>query len=92
MRSFKIGVVVDSFKLGLREGLRAAKAVGAEGVQFYAYSSEVSPERLDAAGRRELKSFVADLGLAHSGDLWRHRQFHGFGEEPRTHLSCEGNR
>lgn len=64
MRSFKIGVVVDSFKLGLRESLRAAKAVGAEGVQFYACSSEVSPERLDAEGRRELKAFIADLGLA----------------------------
>lgn len=64
MHAFKIGVVVDSFKLGLREGLRAAKAVGAEGVQFYVCSAEISPETLDAAGRRELKSFVADLGLA----------------------------
>ncbi len=72
MRSFKIGVVVDSFKLSLHEGLRAAKAVGAEGVQIYACSPEVSPERLDANGRRELRAFIADQGLVLSavcGDI-----------------------
>ncbi len=63
MHSFKIGVIVDSFKLGLRRGLQAAKEVGAEGVQFYANSKEIKPELLDAAARRELKAYTADLGL-----------------------------
>ena len=72
MNSFKIGVVVDSLKLGLREGIRAAKALGAEGVQLYGCSPEVSPEHLNAEGRRELRSFIADHGLVLSaicGDI-----------------------
>lgn len=72
MNSFKIGVVVDSFKLGLHEGLRAAKAVGAEGVQIYGCSKAVSPETLDTTARRELRSFIEDQGLVLSavcGDI-----------------------
>ena len=63
MHSFKVGVIVDSFRLGLRKGLQAAKEVGAEGVQFYANSTEIKPETLDAAARRELKTHILDLGL-----------------------------
>lgn len=32
----KIGVIVDSFRAGVREGLRKAKDAGADGVQLYA--------------------------------------------------------
>ncbi len=72
MSSFKIGVVVDSFKLGLRDAIRAAKAVGAEGVQIYGYTKEISPERFGAEARRELRSFIEDQGLVLSavcGDI-----------------------
>ena len=72
MNAFKIGVVVDSLKLGLHHGIRAAKAAGAEGVQIYGCSNEVSPERLDAQGRRELRLFIEDQGLVLSaicGDI-----------------------
>ena len=72
MKPFKIGVVVDSFKLGLRDGLCAAKTVGAEGVQIYGCSKDVSPENLDADGRRELRTFIEDQGLVLSavcGDI-----------------------
>ena len=59
----KIGVIVDSFGVGVREGLLKAKEVGAEGVQIYAVSGEMDPATLDAAARRELRDRIGGLGL-----------------------------
>lgn len=70
-----IGVIVDSFGVGVREGLKKAKEVGAEGVQIYAVSGEMDPAVLHAAGRRELRDYIASLGLSISalcGDLGGH--------------------
>jgi sugar phosphate isomerase/epimerase len=71
----KIGVMVDSFGVGVTEGLKRAKAVGADGVQIYAVSGEMDPANLSAAQRRELRQRIADLGLEISalcGDLGGH--------------------
>lgn len=71
----KIGVIVDSFNLSVREGLLKAKEVGAEGVQIYAVSGEMDPDNLNATQRKELKAYIADLGLEISalcGDLAGH--------------------
>ncbi len=71
----KIGVIVDSFNLGVRKGLLKAKEVGAEGVQIYAVSGEMDPAGLSAAARRELKDYIGSLGLEISalcGDLGGH--------------------
>lgn len=71
----KIGVIVDSFNLGVRKGLIKAKEVGAEGVQIYAVSGEMDPAVLSAAARRELKDYIESLGLEISalcGDLGGH--------------------
>ncbi|MFC3771290.1 sugar phosphate isomerase/epimerase family protein [Paenibacillus sp. GCM10012303] len=71
----KIGVIVDSFGIGVREGLKKAKEVGAEGVQIYAVKGEMDPENLSPADRRELKSYIDSLGLEISalcGDLGGH--------------------
>lgn len=76
----KIGVIVDSFGVGVREGLKKAKAVGAEGVQIYAVKGEMDPDNLSADARRELKKYIEDLGLEISalvGDLGGH----GFQDE-----------
>jgi sugar phosphate isomerase/epimerase len=76
----KIGVIVDSFGVGVREGLKKAKAVGAEGVQIYAVKGEMDPDNLSAAARKELKAYIEDLGLEISalvGDLGGH----GFQDE-----------
>lgn len=70
-----IGVIVDSFGVGVREGLLKAKEVGADGVQIYAVSGEMDPDNLDAAARKELKDYMASLGLEISalcGDLGGH--------------------
>jgi len=70
-----IGVIVDSFGVGVKEGLKKAKEVGAEGVQIYAVSGEMDPANLGAAARRELKAYINSLGLEISalcGDLGGH--------------------
>jgi L-ribulose-5-phosphate 3-epimerase len=71
----KIGVIVDSFRLPVREGLLKAKAAGAEGVQIYAVSGEMDPAQLTGTARKELKGYIASLGLEISalcGDLGGH--------------------
>jgi len=76
----KIGVIVDSFRLPLKEGLKKAKEVGAEGVQIYAVAGEMDPDNLPSSARRELRKFIRSLGLEISalcGDLGGH----GFAKE-----------
>jgi len=71
----KIGVIVDSFGVGVREGLKLAAEVGAEGVQIYAVGGEMDPDRLSATDRQELKAYIESLGLevaALCGDLGGH--------------------
>lgn len=71
----KIGVIVDSFGVGVMEGLKKAKEVGAEGVQIYAVSGEMDPAVLTPAKRKELRSYIDGLGLEISalcGDLAGH--------------------
>jgi len=71
----KIGVIVDSFRLGVRQGLLKAKEVGADGVQIYAVNGEFAPESLSPAARKEWKDYIASLGLEISalvGDLGGH--------------------
>ncbi|RXZ83516.1 sugar phosphate isomerase/epimerase [Paenibacillaceae bacterium] len=71
----KIGVIVDSFGVGVQEGLKKAKEVGADGVQIYAVSGEMDPANLNSSQRKELKSYIGSLGLEISalcGDLAGH--------------------
>jgi L-ribulose-5-phosphate 3-epimerase len=44
--SNSIGIIVDSLRLPLREGLKTAKELGADGVQIYAVDGEMAPERI----------------------------------------------
>jgi len=70
-----IGVMVDSFKLGLRDGIKKAKELGADGIQIYAVSGEMDPANLNGAQRKELRAFIEDHGLTVSalcGDLGGH--------------------
>ncbi|MDF2964399.1 MAG: sugar phosphate isomerase/epimerase [Paenibacillus sp.] len=71
----KIGVIVDSFGIGVRAGLVKAKEAGAQGVQIYAVSGEMDPANLSVQARKELKSYIDSLGLEISalcGDLGGH--------------------
>lgn len=71
----KIGVIVDSFRVGVKEGLLKAKDVGADGVQIYAVKGEMDPANLTSLQRKEWKSYIESLGLEISalvGDLAGH--------------------
>lgn len=73
--SNKIGIIVDSLQLPLRDGLAKAKELGADGVQIYAVKGEMAPENMTSASRKELRRYLDLLGLEISalcGDLGGH--------------------
>jgi len=75
VQPWKIGVIVDSFRVGVREGLVKAHHVGADGVQIYAVSGEMDPAKLSSTARKEWKDYIESLGLQISalvGDLGGH--------------------
>jgi L-ribulose-5-phosphate 3-epimerase len=75
IQPWKIGVIVDSFRAGVREGLVKARNVGADGVQIYAVAGEMDPANLTSAARKDWKSYIESLGLqitALVGDLGGH--------------------
>jgi len=72
MADFRIGVIVDSFRLNIKDGIKKAKEVGASGIQIYATKGSMAPENLNAKQRRELLDIVVSNGLEISavcGDL-----------------------
>lgn len=84
----KIGVIVDSYKSGVREGLVKAKAAGADGVQIYAVDGEFDPATLNASTRRQWKEYIASLGIEISalvGDLGGY----GFQDAAENHWKIE---
>lgn len=73
--SYKIGVMVDSFKIGLKPGIDKAAEIGADGIQMYAVSGPMDPDNLNKNERRELLKYIKDKGLevaAVCGDLGGH--------------------
>ncbi|MFW6006759.1 MAG: TIM barrel protein, partial [Halanaerobiales bacterium] len=71
----KIGVMVDSFQIGLKPGIEKAAEVGADGIQMYAVSGPMDPDNLNKQERKELLKYIKDRGLkvaAVCGDLGGH--------------------
>ena len=58
MYSFPIGVMVDSFRLPMKEALAKASEIGAAGIQMYATTGEYAPENLNRQKRKELLDLV----------------------------------
>ena len=63
MKNFEIGVMADSFRLGLYEGILKSREVGASGIQIYATRGEMSPENLSAQRRKEVLDIIRSNGL-----------------------------
>jgi sugar phosphate isomerase/epimerase len=75
MAKNRIGVMVDSFKLDLRAGIKKAKEVGADGIQIYAVEGIMNPDNLDKNQRKELLDYIKSNGLVVSalcGDFGGH--------------------
>lgn len=71
----KIGAMVESFRLGLEGGLKAAAELGVDGVQIYATSGEMHPDNLNAAARDKLRRNLKEKNLelaALCGDFGGH--------------------
>ncbi|MBI2950515.1 sugar phosphate isomerase/epimerase [bacterium] len=64
MGRLKVGVMVESFRVGVREGVRMAKEVGADGIQVYTTRGEMAPENLSTSGRQDFLRYVQSQGLA----------------------------
>lgn len=72
MADFKIGVIVDSFRIDIKEAVKKAKEVGAQGIQVYTTRGPMAPENLSAKQRKEFLDLVTSNGLVISalcGDL-----------------------
>lgn len=70
----KIGVIIDSFKLGVRPGIQKAAEIGADGFQIYVTGGPMAPENMDKDERENFKRFVAEQNLEISalcGDLMK---------------------
>jgi sugar phosphate isomerase/epimerase len=75
MGIFQIGVMVDSFRLDLEDGIRKAKEVGASGIQIYATYGRMAPENLTVSQRKEILDIIKSEGLVVSalcGDFGGH--------------------
>jgi L-ribulose-5-phosphate 3-epimerase len=71
----KIGVMIDSFKTDLENGIDKAYTSGAQGIQIYAVSGMMAPENLTLTKRREILDRIRSKGLVVSalcGDLGGH--------------------
>lgn len=75
MYNNKIGVMVDSFRLDIYEGIKKSKEVGAQGIQIYAVSGFMDPDNLSKEKRKEILDYITSNGLEVSaicGDLGGH--------------------
>ncbi len=82
MYNFPIGVMIDSFRLPIKEAIAKAVSIGAAGFQMYATYGEHSPENMTPSKIAELKDMVYSNGLVFSalcGDLG-----HGFGNAEKN--------
>jgi L-ribulose-5-phosphate 3-epimerase len=59
----KVGVMIESFRLGVRGGIEKAAEVGADGFQIFCTEGEMRPDNMDAAARRDFVSRVKQKGL-----------------------------
>jgi sugar phosphate isomerase/epimerase len=59
----RIGVIIDSFRLGVKGGIRKAASLGVDGFQIWATSGEMAPENLTQTGRHDFLHFVESQGL-----------------------------
>jgi L-ribulose-5-phosphate 3-epimerase len=62
MKPLRIGIVVESTGLGVREAISQAAKMKAEGLQFDS-AGELAPDRLGETGRREFRNLLRSFSL-----------------------------
>jgi L-ribulose-5-phosphate 3-epimerase len=63
MGRLKVGVMIESFRLGVRAGIAKAADVGADGFQIYVTNGEMYPDNLSVSGRQDFLDYVNNQGL-----------------------------
>ena len=66
MGKLKVGVMIESFRLGVKDGLRKAAEIGADGFQIYVTAGEMDPDNMTRSARRDFLKFVENLGMMNS--------------------------
>ncbi len=59
----KTGITLESFRLGIKGGIKTASSLGFKGVQIDATQRDITPENLSQTGRRELKRMISSNRL-----------------------------
>jgi len=68
----KIGVLLEGFRIDLREAVKKAATLGVEGIQAYAVDGELAPENMNDAKVKQWLDIVKSHGMVFSaicGDL-----------------------
>ena len=71
---FKIGIIVDSLRMGIMDGIRKAGEIGVQGIQIHS-TGEMDPQTLTKRKCDDVKKAVSDFGLvisAVTGNLGGH--------------------
>jgi len=63
MGRLKVGVMIESFRLGVRKGIAKAAELGVDGFQVYVTGGETHPDAMTKSGRREFLDYVAKNDL-----------------------------
>ena len=62
MGGLQIGIMADSLRLPFRESIEKCAELGADGVQLYAVSGEMSPDSMTEESLYEKKSILKGYG------------------------------
>ncbi|WP_162532230.1 sugar phosphate isomerase/epimerase family protein [Candidatus Scalindua japonica] len=54
----RTGIVLESFRLRIKDGINVASTLGFKGIQIDATQREIAPENISQTGRRELKRIL----------------------------------
>lgn len=74
MSNFKVGLIVDSLRMGIMEGIRTAASLGVEGIQIHS-TGEMDPDTISDSKIKDVLALVHDSGLtisAVTGNLGGH--------------------
>lgn len=59
----KTGVALESFRMGIKGGIKTASTLGFKGIQIDVTQRDMAPENLSQTGRRELKHMISSNRL-----------------------------
>lgn len=63
MSKRKIGVIVESFRLPIRDAIAKAAEVGADGIQFFCSIGDLTPEKMSGSARKDFRKFIGRYNL-----------------------------